>query len=490
MNFAFSNAPVMLALALGVLLLPMLNVYNFKSRGLGIVRYFIGETKTGALVKALSTNGVFRLACCLALVALYLAFSHHDAASAAPLSLAIVGGVPAPQAADISKQLAAYLGRNQGPELFTVVPHTGGTAQSVVVNRNLSLNRPLESIQLTWRGRVTITNANMTAAAAESPQTLLDMIQINGTFKGTAMTPIKISGATAFVWNRMFGSRGNTVIINGVRQAEPSLPFGQTLTNMGNIAVYDLELQYYIPTWALVSYSSRAWESVPYFWQPEDWADSIQVQINFGDQTSLGTVGGATVALSSFGSAAGSPQLSIFTQYVILGDFRPGTHFMTALVVRNESQIVSGMTAATTGALLSPMQKQKTTNIMFKSGRNLTGTNSNVHVFASLSDVQLDKTLLTVDNKNIRFNQDNRTNKETIGNKFGTVLPSGYNLFTFVDSQTPRTAYRADDPNVVSQGSTFQLTTDVLTANADQAVNLVQEMIFANKQDPSWVGTR
>lgn len=485
MTFAFTNAPLFLALALGALLLPMLNIYNFKSRGLGIVRYFMGETKTGALVKALSLNGVFKFAACLALVALYFAFSHHGG-SHAPVVAAVAMGVPA----DLAKSLAAYLGRNQGPELFTVVPHTGGLAQSVVVNRNLSINRPLESIQLTYRGRLTVTAAPYTVAAAESPATILNRITINGTFKGTALTPIKISGATANVWARLFGSRGPSVIINGVRQAEPGLPFGQTVANLGAVGVYDIEVQYYIPTWPLVSYSSRAWESVPYFWQPEDWADSIQVQLDFGDTTSFGTLGGATAALTAFGSAAGVPECRIATQYVILGDFRPNTHFQTSAVIRNESQITAGMTAITAGALISPMQKQKTTNILFKTGQNLTGTNSAVQVFGSLSDVQINNTLLTVDNKNIRFNQDNRTNKETIGMKFGTVLPSGYNMFTFIDSQSPRTAFRADDPNVVSQGSSFQLTTDVLTANANQALNMIQEMIYANKSDPAWLGTR
>lgn len=485
MNFAFTTPNLSVALALGVLLLPILNIYNVKNRGLGIVRYFIGETTSG-LVKLFTLRSVMRLAFGLAcLIALaMLAHSDAHAASHGPLLLGMVGGVPAP-AADLSKSLAAYLGRNQGPELFTIVPHTGGTAQSVVVNRNLSINRPLESIQMVWRGRLTVTVA-YTAAASESPQTIINKLTINGTFKGTALTPIRLSGATMAAWSRLFGARGNTVVINGVRQNDA---FGaQTIANLGAVGVYDIEVYYYVPTWPLISFSSRAWESVPYFWQPEDWADSLQVQVDFGDTTSFGTLG--TAALSAFGSAAGAPSLSIFTQYVILGDFRPNTSFQTAAVIRNENIVTAGMSTIAAGQLLSPMQKQKTTNILFKSGVVLAGTNSAVQVFSSLSDTQIDKTLLTVDNKNIRFNQDNRANKETIGMKFGTVLPVGYNLFTFLDSQTPRTAFRADDPGVVASGSSFQLTTDVLTATANQQVNLVQEMIFANKTDPTWLGTR
>lgn len=488
MKFAFTTAPFAVALLLGALLLPMLNIYNFKSRGLGIVRFFIGETRA-MFAKLSGLGGVLRFACMLALIATYMAWSHGHADASTPAVLtAIVAPTGLP--VDLNKSLAAYLGRNVGPELFTIVPHTGALAQSVVVPRNLSINRPLESIVLRYRARVTVTVANMTAVAAEAPSTFINGIRITGTFKGTALTPISMSGSTAYNWARLFGARGSSTIINGVRQTEPSIPYAQTLANIGNVGVYDIDVFYYIPTWPLVSYSSRAWESVPYFWQPEDWADSIQVQINFGDATSLGTAGGATVALTAFGSGAGVPECRIFTQYCILGDFRPGSAFQTAAVIRNEQQITAGMTAITTNAQIQNLQKQKTTNVIFKSGLTLAGTTAGVQVFASLSDAILDRTMITVDNKNVRFNQDNVTNKETFGMKFGTILPQGYNGFSFIDSQTPRTAYRGDDPNVVGGGSTFLLVTDVLTTGATQAVNTVQEMIFANRADPSWIGTR
>ncbi len=488
MTFAFSNAPISIALLLGVLLLPMLNIYNYSRRGLGIVRFAIGET-LAALVNVCRSAFVTRATVALALLALYLATSHSHA-HAMPMLMGMASSIPAGANPDLQKTLAAYLGRNQGPEFFTSVPHTGGTAQQVLVPRNLSINRPLESILVRYRGRVTITVANMTVAAAEAPTTILNKITVNGTFKGTALTPIKMTGATAFVWNRLFGARSNSAFINGVRQTEPGIPYAQNLLNFGNVGVYDLDLWYYIPTWPVVSLSSRAWESVPYFWQPQDWADSIQIQLELGDTTSFGTLGGATVALSAFGSAAGTGEFRIYTQYCILGDIRPGSFFNTAAIIRNENQIVAGMTALTSNARVMPLQKQKTTNIMVKSGVNLTGTSSAVQVFASLSDVMLDKTLIVVDNKYIRNNLDNLASKEAIGLKFQTVLPQGYLNFSFIDSQSPRTAFRADDPTVVGAGANFELDTDVITAGANQAVNVIQEMIFADRDDPAWLGTR
>jgi hypothetical protein len=485
MRFTFTGVPFMLALVLGAFLQPMLPIYNVSRRGLGIVRYHFGET-CAALVKSLSTRAVMRLAFLLALVLAAQVFSGDGG------TVMLIGAVMPPGieiAPGLQKELSAYLGRNQGPEFFTSVPHNG-VAQQVLVPRNLSINRPLEAIIVRWRGRVAVTNANMGTAAAESPMTILNRISITGTFKGTSLTPIKLQGSTAYALGRLFGARGSSCYINGVRQADPGVPFGQTLANFGNIGNYDIDIWYVIPTWPIVSASSRAWESVPYFWQPEDWADSIQVTLELGDATSFGTVGGATVTFTAFGSAAGTPVCEIYTRYCILGSIRPGRHFRTAAVIRNEQQITAGMVTAAANVRIMPLQKQKTTNIIVKSGVVLTGTTAGVQVFATLSDVQLDKTLIVVDNKFIRNNLSNLASKESVGYQFGTIEPQGYLPFTFIDSQSPRTAFRADDPMVVGSGANFELDTDILTTGANQAVNVVQEMIFADRDDPSWQGTR
>jgi hypothetical protein len=236
---------------------------------------------------------------------------------------------------------------------------------------------------------------------------------------------------------------------------------------------------------------SRADEIVPYLWQPQDWADSLQITLDLGDLSSFGTPAAMTTAtFTAFGSGAGSPTVEIYTQYAILGTFRPGTAFNTACVVRNEQTITAGMTGIASNVRIMPLQKQKTTNILVKTGALLAGTSAGVQVFASLSDVMLDKTLIVVDNKFIRNNLSNLASKENIGYSFTAIEPQGYLPFSFIDSQNPRTAFRADDPNVVGNGANFELDTDVLTAGAQQAVQVIQEMIFADKLDASWAGTR
>lgn len=381
----------------------------------------------------------------------------------------------------------AYLGRNQGPEFFTSQPHNG-IAQQILIPRNLSINRPLEALILRWRGRVVIGTANFTNVAAEAPWTILNRLNVTGTFKGTALTPVSLTGATMAAWTRLFGHRGSSAYVNGIRQAEPSVPYAQGLANFGDIGTYDLDLWYVLPTWPIVAEANAAINQVPYLWQPQDWADSLQIRLELGDATSFGTpAGGTTTTFTAFGTGAGTPTLDIFTRYVILGALRGG--FRTAAVIRNENTITAGMANVGSNTRITPLQKQKTTNVLVKSGLSLV-TNPGVQVFGSLTDAMLDQTLIVVDNKRIRNNLSNLAAKESVGYDFGTVEPQGYLPFSFISSQSARTAFRADLPTVVGAGSSFELDTDIIAANAANQVNVVQEMIFADADDPYWAGTR
>lgn len=381
----------------------------------------------------------------------------------------------------------AYLGRNQGPELF-YTDNFGALAQSVIP-KTLSMNRPLEALILKWSGRIDIAGANYTAAAAESPATILQRIRVTGTYKGSALTPIDLTGATAFAWPRLFGRSGSSLYINGVRQADPGDPYAQTLANFGNIGTYDVIIYYVIPTWPMVAVGQRSVNITPFCWQPRDWNDTLQVQLNYGDETSFGTpAGGTVVTFSAFGSAAGTPQVEIFTRYLILGPERAG--FRSAAVVRNEQSVTQGVTGLANNLRLSVLQKQKTSNVLVKTGTVLAGTSAGVNVYSALDDAMIDVTQIMVDNRPVRNNQDDITSRESMMQQFGTILPEGYLPFSFIDSQTPRTAFRADLDTVVAPGAQFELVTNIISANAQNQANIVQEQIWADKDDPAWMGTR
>ena len=148
-------------------------------------------------------------------------------------------------------------------------------------------------------------------------------------------------------------------------------------------------------------------------------------------------------------------------------------------MIRNE-QSFSSFTALVNRTRLSLLQKQITSNVVFKTGLSHT-TAAAPPVFATLVDTMLDQTQLIVDNKPIRNNSDNMIAKTYGGRNFDTVWPAGYNGFSFVDSQNPLTAYRGDG---LQGGSTFEIDTNVLTANAANLILMVQEMVYGGPFPP------
>jgi hypothetical protein len=378
-----------------------------------------------------------------------------------------------------ARDIASILGRNQGPELF--FQQAFATLTSPIIPKPVNVNRPLERFHIVWRGRVVIGVANFTAVAAEAPQTIIQRIRLIGTHKRFgSLVPVDLTGATTFVLMRLFREgRGNSEYITTgagqpTRQAEPSVPFAQTLANFGNTGTYDIEIHYSLPVAPILPSSSRI-AVVPFLFQQTDWADTLQLQLFFGDQTSFGTPGGTTTTtFSSFGSGSGSPLVSIFTNYDILGPL--ATSIASAVVLRSE-QLSTTLTAIANNQRVQLLQKQKTTNIIVKSGVLLTGTSGGVQVYASLSDTILDFTQPIVDNKPIRNNFSNFAQKEYAGLAFSTVLPQGYINFTFLDSLNPLTYYRGD---LLAGGSTFELDTNVVSANANNGVAVIQEQVIGD----------
>jgi hypothetical protein len=370
--------------------------------------------------------------------------------------------------------LASILGRNQGPEPFFQQPFAAGA--SPIIPKNINVNRPLERLHLVFQGRVTITVANYTAVAAEAPQTILSRVRLTGQHrKYGSLVPIDCSGATLFALSRLTRSRGSSLYINGVRQPELNVPLAQAPATFGNVGVYDLEIHYDIPLGPILPVGSKI-SVVPFHFLNSDWADTLQLQLFFGDQTSFGTpAGGTVVAFTAFGSNAGAPLVTVEANYEILGPL--SNQIASAVVIRGEQLQVAPVAANGNAVRLQLLQKQKTTNIFFKSGTLLAGSGPGVSVFGVMSDQILDFTQPVVDNKPIKNNQLNVALKEYSGYAFNTVLPQGYNNFTFVDSQNPLTFYRGD---LLAGGSTFELDTNVIGGGATAGVQVLQEQVIGD----------
>lgn len=392
---------------------------------------------------------------------------------------------------------ASVLGRFTGPELFFTqsVALGAGTTGPVVVNipRTLNINRPISDIWIKLTGRLAVSAANYTAVSAEGWPNLLQQILIQGTHKDFGnLTPVNLSGATAYMWPRLFQLRGQgTVIVNGSMFQSPTVaspPFAGvtefrqasgagTAGFAGSTAgsPYDFQIVWRVPvapTLGLGQDVKR--QSTNYVWTSQDWGDTLQIQLKFGDASSLGDVTGATTAFTAFGSGAGSPQLSIHLGYTLLTQFN--NLVRTGVCIRSEQPVSNQQTALATGAILQTLQKQITTNLLVKTGTIQTaGLGAGVDTLATLSDGQLDRTQIQVDNKPVRNNQDNTVYKAHNEAYFGTVHPTGYFLMSFVEGQNALLAYRGDG---LSGGAQFQLVSDCTSASANNRQRYVQEMIY------------
>jgi hypothetical protein len=371
------------------------------------------------------------------------------------------------------------LGRFQGPELLfsqttTLGGTAGGVAETIRPANPINLARPLESLEIVLRGRLVIGTAAYTVGAPESPQTLIERIVVRGNHRvWGSQVPIDISGATAYVWPRIFQPVGNNLLLGTTRSADPGMPFvGTTGLTTGAVATYDFQCHYRIPVWP-IQWSRR--QAIPFLWRQEDWGNTLQIEITVGDRTSLGTpAGGTTTTWTAYGSATGSPTVEVFANYSLLGSFaRTG---IPGLVVRTEQTVTPALTAVTSNVQLgAELRKQITTNVVVKSGIRLAGTTGGVTIFGSLSDVQLDRTRIVVDQKPIRDTGRNYASKNYYGSMYSTVIPQGYFLLSFVEAGNNQLALRSEK---IPQGAAFTLTTDVLTADANNRQTVIQEQVY------------
>lgn len=373
-----------------------------------------------------------------------------------------------------ARQVASLLGRNQGPEFFFQQPWTA--LNNVVIPKAINLNRPLERIHGVWQGRIAVGTANIAPVYVESVQNLIQTWKLTGTHAAfKAITPINLTGADAFAWPKLFKARGSSIYVNGARSENLDIPAGFPagtgfLGTTGG-SPYDTEIHYDIPLTPVLPVAAKV-SLVPFLYQQKDWGDTLQLFLTFADATALGTLGTAVVTFTAFQSGAGTPQLFLFTNYEILGALAES--ISSAVVIRNTQNIPQSniTSASSTLQRLQLLQKQKTTNILLKSGALAAGTSAGVSVYSTLSDLIFQQTQVTVDNKPVKNNFLNAAFKEYQAYSFDARWPQGYLDFSFLDSMNPLTAYPADQ---LAGGSVFELDSQVLTGGATNFAEVIQE---------------
>lgn len=373
---------------------------------------------------------------------------------------------------------ASTLGRYQGPELFQSFNVDLNTPQNVVLPRQLNINRPLHSILISLRFRATVTVAPYTDVSVEAPQSILQNIQLRGIHRSYgSLIPIDVTGSTMFSYPRLFGLQGSEAFISIgggalTRVGRATIPFTSGFT--GAVNTFDVIVNYFVPLVPLMGYGqSVKRQQTNYLLMPDDWTDTLQLELRFGDESGLGDPTGATVAFTGFQSASGLPVCEVHLNHGILGQFAQGMR--SGVVIRNERQLTDVQSLAT-AQRLTALQKRITNMVLVKSGLIETaGLTAGVQVFDTLSDALLDRTQIQVDNKPLRQNDNNRLARFYSSLMFDTDPMEGYLPLPFVEGQNPLLAYRGDG---LSGGSTFELISDIITANAATRVNYLQEQVI------------
>lgn len=369
--------------------------------------------------------------------------------------------------------VSRLLGRNQGPEFFYQAAWV--PLQTVQIPKNVNLNRPLERLTIRWDGRIVIAGANMSAVFPEALQSLIQQVQLQGQHRVYgALVPIQLTGSDIFAWPSLFRTTGCSIIINGVRVNPLGVPNGLPAATFGNTGTYDIQVFWDIPLTPVVPAAAKL-NCVPFLYQQSDWGDTLNLQLIMGDASSLGTQGGGgSATFSALGSGTGSPQFFVYTNYEILGAL--ATQLTTAVTIRAIQQVPQGNITAISANLakIAQLQKYKTLNAVLKSGLLATGTSAGVQVYSSLSDSIFEQTQIRVDNKSIRNNLSNATYKEYLRFAFEAEhQPQGYLPMSFLDgSLNPRTAFPGDQ---VSAGSTYEVDSQIISANANNYAEVIQE---------------
>lgn len=378
-------------------------------------------------------------------------------------------------------QLARFSEPEQWFTAAVAMTAAGGPLQ-VPVPGPMPLTRPVESISIELRCRINVTVAPFTSIAPEAIQNLIQRIQLQGNHKDFgAVTPINMTGAFAYTWGSIFQlqSGGGNYLISRAGgplndAAQPGRPMVSAFD--GTVATHDVILQIHIPFGPSLRQESIAiLQDMNFLLQPLDWGNTINLTLTLGDASALGDPTGATVTFTAFGSAAGTPQITVFQNFALLGLFQ-NQMGRSGVVVRNEQNLQNQL-ALGNSILMAQLAHQITTTGVLKTGAFQTGAapSAGIDTLSALSDLQLEATQLVVDNKPLRNNLDNLMLKSYHQRMFNCRVAEGYLPLTFVESGGSLTAYRGDR---LPGGSQLNLQSNVILAQATARQRFIGEYVL------------
>jgi hypothetical protein len=258
----------------------------------------------------------------------------------------------------------------------------------------------------------------------------------------------------------------------------PAEPWPTDNNPTGTTGTYDYRIVVDLPFHPFASqYFGAHPHWIPaYLVRNEEWKDSLQLQFTFASVANgavagpLGTgASGTTLTFTAYGSGSGNPTLDVYSLGIIMGlDLKD--QVLPGILSRTNNPINTILQSAGTGVTLVNMQKQPTTRIYMKFG---VGTVS--PIMSSLSDTNVTALgILLGANRNVRNVVDVWAHKGIEYDTYERKLIQGYDLFDFMESGNPDSAYPGQN---IGDGATFQLTANVAGVSNAQGIILQEQTL-------------
>lgn len=372
----------------------------------------------------------------------------------------------------LTRKQIGQIYRPQGPKAVSLGNAITPASANVVVvpGAQIDLSNPIEGFRLVLKLRDVIGTAAMTSANPLGYLNLISNIRITGknSRAGGNITLWDVDLPSIVLMQCMCGDgigSGNKkpFLYNGVSavgaaSAGTELAYEQPSTPVANFfngttGTYDIRIAVDLPAWP---FGIQPMLMPGYFIRSQEWADSLQIRIQVGQQTNgvagvLGTDAGTTThTFTSFGSGAGSPTLDVYTLPAIMGvdldpHMSPGAISRVTLPVSSVLQSAGGLNTR-----LVTMEKQNTTRVFA-----VIGTGTITPAFATLSDTNLTTLGMFIGgNRTVRENDDIHAHKMDQVRRYTTQPIQGCVLLDYLPSGNPDSHYDAGD---AGEGSTLEL---------------------------------
>ena len=379
--------------------------------------------------------------------------------------------------------LISRVTRDQGPEFEQTVLF----ANTTQVSTPTSLRTDRKVRFYDFQVRLRLTNSGAPGTYRTGPAllgtglfALIQQFQLRGQhLRYGSQTPIIRRGDTAAEWMALMNPNWVprfSVSVNG-----GALTQGAALSNTA-AATNDVDFVLPIP---MFPYDLSPSDQTFYSLHGPDWPGNLYFDINCADVTALG-VTLAQSTISAFGSGAGSGAINIHSERPLVSKdlaskIRPGVTFR----VQNTSQPTTAVStgAASSGAKIADATVGKdTTRFFIKVGTSLAATSGGVVVYTTLSDTIITRTVLAMDNRQLRFQQANAnsTMQDYMGRAYGRTIPTGYLMLDMISGIGSGTANAkaAFQSAQLTAARKFEIDADVNTVAATNIAEVIQEMVL------------